>query len=675
MEGICMKTTPTHRSWRILAGLVPAAAVVMAASILPATAERAARSAPGEKAVGGPTVEERIALQQRLSAELTPFVPPGIERLRVVVDISQRDRDELAAPVALGREPLKIGVVKPVDILIGHPVQGDFEGGVVQERPDGTFDWAVNFSSPDAQAIRVHFTQFSLPDGAEMYLLGQNGQAHGPWTGQGRNGDGDFWTRSISGDSATVILRYQGSLPEADKRKISFVISDIGHIHGRPPRPQERNHDNWPCADNAPCVIDAVCGSTGPAEPAEDAVAKLEWITGQFINTCSGGLLADTDAGSQIPYFLTANHCLSSNNSTLETFFFYRTDACNGGCPDSLVTGGTPPAASTVGGTVVATGSAGDFTLLTLNQAPPAGVTFLGWNNAPVANTSGTQLYRISNANFGPQVYSEHDVDAGSPTCTGWPRGQRIYSVDQAGATMGGSSGSPVLNGNSEVVGQLSGCCGFNCGNECDAANNWTVDGALAYYWPSVEQFLDPQGGGCTTNAECNDNLFCTGSETCVAGSCQSSGNPCTGGTTCNESSDTCDAPVCNNDGVCGSGEDCNNCPNDCRQKTNGSPNSRYCCDGDLPECGNAACSTDGWSCGSGGGTCTTNGECDDGQFCNGAETCSGGSCQAGSDPCPGQGCDESSDSCVSCGGNKASCNVNSDCCSNNCRNGSCRGN
>jgi hypothetical protein len=44
---------------------------------------------------------------------------------------------------------------------------------------------------------------------------------------------------------------------------------------------------------------------------------------------------------------------------------------------------------------------------------------------------------------------------------------------------------------------------------------------------------------------------------------------------------------------------------------------------------------------------CTNNGQCDDGLFCNGAETCVGGSCQAGTDPCPGQTCDEVGDVCV----------------------------
>jgi len=46
---------------------------------------------------------------------------------------------------------------------------------------------------------------------------------------------------------------------------------------------------------------------------------------------------------------------------------------------------------------------------------------------------------------------------------------------------------------------------------------------------------------------------------------------------------------------------------------------------------------------------CASDAECDDGAFCNGAETCVSGSCVVGSDPCAGQLCDETVDACVEC--------------------------
>lgn len=650
-------------------------AIFIAANVFPVQAQRRTTRVAPEVAVGGLTIAERAAGQQKRHSEISTLLPPGIANAPLTIGISQKDVEDLAVSPPSGTAPLRIGVVKSVPNAVGKPFGKAFNHGVIEKGPDAGFVWAMTVSSPGAQAIRLHFTGFSLPDNTEMYLLGPNGQAHGPYVGKGRNKNGDFWTRSIVSDTGTVVLRYTGDTPDDDRPKMSFTISDVGHIRGRRPRPQEKSHDSWPCSDNAACVVDVNCVNTGPAAPAEDAVAKMEWIDRIFINTCSGGLLADTDPSSQIPYFLTANHCLTSSNSSLETFFNYTTDSCNGDCPDSLVSGGTPPPASTVGATVVATGSAGDFTLLTLNETPPAGATFLGWNNSPIAYSHGASLHRISNPNFGPQAYSEHTVDVNSVECNGWPRGQRIYSMDLTGATMGGSSGSPVLNSAGEVVGQLSGACGFNVDDVCDSSNNWTVDGALEFYWDSVKDFLDPQGG-CTTDAECDDGLYCTGTETCMGGSCQSSGDPCTGATECNEATDSCDTPACDNDGACEAGEDCLNCPSDCRQKTKGSPNSRYCCNGDEPICGDSRCSESGWACGEGGATCTTDSECDDGQSCNGVETCdSSGTCLNGSDPCPGQGCNESLDQCVTCGGNKDACSGNADCCSGNCKNGSCKGN
>jgi hypothetical protein len=225
----------------------------------------------------------------------------------------------------------------------------------------------------------------------------------------------------------------------------------------------------------------------------------------------------------------------------METFFFYTTSSCNGGCPQR-------PAPHTIGSTVLKTSQNGDFTLLELSQDPPAGTIFLGFNNSPVAFTGGAELYRISNPNFGPQVFSHHQVDAGVTTCNGLPRGEFIYSVDHQGATDGGSSGAPVVNSASEIVGQLFGCCGFECGSVCDAQANSTVDGALASYYDQVAEFLDPSAcvpspevcdngadDDCDSFVDCNDSQ-CDADPACEVGGCTGGGNKAS----CNDPSDCC---------------------------------------------------------------------------------------------------------------------------------------
>ena len=688
-----MTKRKTNRAWLVGMGALPIIFAAVAIAEEKPGADRGARKVTrvgSEIAVGGITLEERNKQQADLYSVVSAETPARAYDTKITIGITQRDQADIDAPWVSGT-PLRIGVVKAITGLSANAMPPDGQVarqgakgtiGVREDTADGGFVWAITVTSPGAQAIRVHFTDFALPKNAEMYFYSAVGQVDGPYVGLGRNGTGDFWSKSIPTDTGVIQLRFNGVPTAADLRSISFVVSELAHIQGRPaPQPAGGDgsiatHDTWPCSDNSACLVDVNCVNTGPAGPAEDAVAKMEWIQGPFVNTCTGGLLADTDGSSQIPYFLTANHCTSSSISNLETWFNYTTDSCNGACPHNILTGGAPPS-DTVGFTVVASNSTSDFTLGTLDQAPPAGAVFLGWNNTPIAFTNATQLYRISNANFGPQVYSQQQVDTSSPVCSGLARGNIIYSDTNTGGTMGGSSGSPVVNSAGEVVGQLFGCCGFDCADDCATApTNWTVDGAFAVTWPFVEEFLAPQGG-CTSDAECDDGLFCTGTETCVSGSCQSSGDPCPGGTTCNEATDTCDAAACDNDGSCEAGEDCNNCPNDCRSKTNGNPNSRYCCDGDLPDCGDSRCSESGFSCGGGGG-CTTDPDCDDGDPCNGAEACVGGSCQGGTAPpcqngdgcCPSGCTSANDDDCVECtlGQVGDPCVDDVDCCSNKCR-------
>ncbi len=140
-------------------------------------------------------------------------------------------------------------------------------------------------------------------------------------------------------------------------------------------------------------------------------------------------------------------------------------------------------------------------------------------------------------------------------------------------------------------------------------------------------------------NANCNDGLFCTGAETCNATlGCQAGGDPCPG-QICDEGTDTC--ANCIVDGDCSDGLFCNGTE---------TCNAGSCQAGTPVNCDDGiACTSD--SCNEGTDSCNNtpnNAACDDGLFCNGAETCNVTlGCQAGSDPCGGAGCDEGNDVCL----------------------------
>ncbi len=177
---------------------------------------------------------------------------------------------------------------------------------------------------------------------------------------------------------------------------------------------------------------------------------------------------------------------------------------------------------------------------------------------------------------------------------------------------------------------------------------------------PNTGQVFDGCGGGCTTDPECDDGLFCNGVETCVASACQvgtpvdcDDGVGCTDDS-CNEATNQCDNVPnnanCDNGLFCDGLETCDSM-SDCQAGT-----VLNCDDG-------VGCTND--SCNEGTDQCdnvASNATCDDGLFCNGAETCSAMlDCQAGGDACPGQSCDELADACVECLGDPE-CDDGNDC-------------
>ena len=147
------------------------------------------------------------------------------------------------------------------------------------------------------------------------------------------------------------------------------------------------------------------------------------------------------------------------------------------------------------------------------------------------------------------------------------------------------------------------------------------------------------EGTACQWDIDCDDGVFCNGPEQCVASVCVSGSVPsCDDGISCtidacNVGTDACDHQTSN--GLCDDGIFCNGAeicdPQfDCTTGSDPCPNRQ--CDAVADAC--AACLTDI--------------ECDDGVACNGFETCTQGVCRAGVDQCSlDLYCDARLDTCV----------------------------
>jgi len=440
-------------------------------------------------------------------------VAAGVERpLAVQLSTKALAEIELGVCEDCGEEPqaLRVGMTLQVHAELEL---GAVRWGAVKRSPEGGRVWSAAVTSAGALGVRLHFDNFRLPENSELYLFNEAGAVAGPYTKAGPLGTGEFWSHMVRGDVVYLQLRQYGPEGPEKARGRLFNLVDVGHVATGFGSRRAGAFTKEFCGFNAPCVENAMCESDPAVTAAQYAVAHMMFVKRPYIYICSGGLLNNTSEDGT-PYFLTANHCISRDREagTLEAYFQWWI-----GCDDECPTQWEDPvgAPSTLGSSVVATNRTGDYTLLLLNGSAPTGSAFLGWNTDDTAYSDEVMLYRISHPAGAPQAFSSHQVDTSAGTCSSWPRGSWIYSRDVVGATEGGSSGSPVLNALGQVVGQLSGACGTNLDDNCDAVLNATVDGAFASYYSEVAQWLDPAGG-------CDDDFDGDGyiSEACGGDDC-----------------------------------------------------------------------------------------------------------------------------------------------------------
>ena len=223
---------------------------------------------------------------------------------------------------------------------------------------------------------------------------------------------------------------------------------------------------------------------------------------------------------------------------------------------------------------------------------------------------------------------------------------------------VGGSCSNTPINCDDGNACTSDSCSGGACVNDpisCDDSDPCTSDGCDA-------------GTGCVnTPIDCDDSDACT-SDSCSGGVCVNDTINCDDGDACtNDSCDAgtgcvndpvqclpdevclngvCEPLVCDNDGICESGENCNNCSNDCFSGSGGfcgdgicagSANGEDCFSCDL----DCRCAGPGCNACCGDGFCGNNGEkasncpvdCDPGFVApSGGSCCGDGICEGSED-------------------------------------------
>ena len=351
--------------------------------------------------------------------------------------------------------------------------------------PDGSQIIVLIIKSTGASGIGVHFRNFDLADGDQVYVYGPaaDSSVFGPFTSKGPLASGEFWSGTLSGD--TAVIEFYARTAESRK---AFQIFEVSHILSELSSQLRADQPDFlPCEPDASCYADL----------DKNAVGRFVFNRNGGVFVCTGTLLNDL-LQDFIPYFLTANHCVATQAvaQTVEVFWFYQTTACNSLVLRRWVQ--SPPGAN-----LLATQSSNDFSLLRLRNNAPSGTIFTGWS--PIAQSIGTSVVGLHHPgpHFPPSIESRLRRASGSITSTsfGCPATGLVnaYKVDWTlGATEPGSSGSGLWNSSHQLVGVLS-CTS----NTCVGFSSY---GQFANFYSQIQRYLTATTGAprVTTNPATN---------------------------------------------------------------------------------------------------------------------------------------------------------------------------
>ena len=418
-----------------------------------------------------PTGNERIAVTRRSNPPLragTYFVSIALFDTGVVANCT------LTAEVELEGEALPTisgGILMP-----GQPA--DFRLGPVDSPTLFSGDHSFRFEAPET-ASRIVFTLESVDPNVDVDLFVRFADNN---TVQDGKPVTDHRSLGPTGNERIGITRRSDPPLRAGTYFVSILVFDEGVVaDGTITATVETDAED--------CHLDVTCYPEW-SSPAT-GVALIVFETNGSSSACSGTLL-NNRRQDLTPYFLTAAHCVQSEEEarSVTAFWSYQTRTCNGDLPDLRSVPRTEGA-----GLLSALGGArhpdGDITLLQLEGDLPAGTVFQGWDAAPqpvgsritgIHHPASADWGRFKRISFG-QIISESAYGPSDDTYfnVSYPVGQ--------GYTEPGSSGSAVFSSSETVVGALSGgdIVGYACPTE-PVVDYFTHFSAL---YPHIRSFID----------------------------------------------------------------------------------------------------------------------------------------------------------------------------------------
>ena len=384
---------------------------------------------------------------------------------RVITLPALNEPKDAPLPEAKPGQPLQIGVARNVAEAADSTATAALWNWT--QEANGLHRAAISVRSADAAGLRLGLRVEQLPPGTQLRVYAPDSETTTEIAGTevlralqlnldaGATGADayTYWLPTVDGSEAVLEVELAAGI---DPASLKVSLPQVSHLKVGPAEAGEMLTAASSCGE-----VDVMC-TTG-YEDISHAVAMMSFVSGGGSYACTGTLVNDT-AGDFIPYFLSANHCISTQAAatSLQTYWNYRSASCNSSQTASNVQ-------RIIGGAqLLYATTTTDTSFMRLNGAVPSNAYFAGWTNAPAS--AGASIFDIHQPGGGLQKISSGSVTAfatcsapgsdGSFSCITSAQGSStFYTVTwSSGVTEGGSSGSALFSASSkQIIGQLYG--------------------------------------------------------------------------------------------------------------------------------------------------------------------------------------------------------------------------
>lgn len=308
------------------------------------------------------------------------------------------------------------------------------------EKVEGGRLWSLTAKSENALSLNFVFNNFSLPEGADLYIENQEGTVlYGPVTHDVIPDNGIFLTDIILGEQATISIFEPDTHYNEASLTIKRVVHGYKNINAEVDKILNQARNNT--SPSVACYPDY--------EKESDAIGTIITASGTYM--CSGSLVMSTDFSFK-PYFLTTYGLLDSDYVDPETDvtngmfkFRYKELTCNS---NNMATSYTYNHCNIRAGWY-------DTYLLLLeingNLKANPNLTWLGWTTSGATPSSGVLLHQI-NATTPMSIAFDNDVLQTDYFYFPYKAWVTYFDLGYVNTC---SSGSPLLDNNKRIVGHL----------------------------------------------------------------------------------------------------------------------------------------------------------------------------------------------------------------------------